>query len=255
MTTFVYRSGTFQFDVMPFGLMSTFQRMMDYIMKDKPFARVYPYDIILFSNTIGELVRYLLIIYEVIWKASINFKIMKCAFVRSIAKIFGHYIDKDDFYVYKEKISFIKEAPVPTNEIEMRSSLGLACYYRPFINGFAGISIALYAATYGYKKFNWTVGMKDALKLLKYKLTSPSVLAFLDFEAPFIVGKDISSITVGAVFFRKKEDGKIHSVQYANCTMNSTERNYSACERGALTVIFDLRSCACILFQRDPSNS
>lgn len=56
-TTFVCRCGTYQFDVMPFGLMnapSTFQRMMDRLLGIFPFVKVYLDDLVIFSRDIKE---------------------------------------------------------------------------------------------------------------------------------------------------------------------------------------------------------
>lgn len=55
-TTFVCRYGTFQFEVMPFGLMnapSTFQRMMDGLLGGLQFAKVYLDDVVVFSKTMA----------------------------------------------------------------------------------------------------------------------------------------------------------------------------------------------------------
>lgn len=58
------------------------------------------------------------------------------------------------------------------------------------------------------------------------KLASPSVLALSDFEQQFIVETDASSIAIGSMFSQKKEDGKLHPVQFVIRTMNTSERNY-----------------------------
>ena len=53
MTTFTSRFGTFQFEVMLFGLMnapSTFQRMMDSNLRSIPFGQVYLDDVVIFSK-------------------------------------------------------------------------------------------------------------------------------------------------------------------------------------------------------------
>ena len=65
----------------------------------------------------------------------------------------------------------------------------------------------------------------------KSKLVSPPVFAFPEFNEPFVMETDASSVALGAVLAQEKEDGKIHPVQYASRTMNASERNYSACER------------------------
>lgn len=57
MTTFVCRYGTFQFEVMPFGLLnapSTVQRMMDGLLSHLPLVRVYLDDAVIFSFSLKD---------------------------------------------------------------------------------------------------------------------------------------------------------------------------------------------------------
>ena len=52
-TTFICRYGTYQFEVMPFGLMNapfTFQRMMDQVFQNLGFVRVYLDDVVVYSS-------------------------------------------------------------------------------------------------------------------------------------------------------------------------------------------------------------
>lgn len=54
-TTFVCRFGTYQFELMPFGLMnspSTFQRLIDEVFKKFPFFRAYLDDVVVFSASL-----------------------------------------------------------------------------------------------------------------------------------------------------------------------------------------------------------
>lgn len=56
-TAFICRFGTFQFEVMPFGLMNapfTFQKVMDHLFNDLEFVHVYLDDIVIASKNIGE---------------------------------------------------------------------------------------------------------------------------------------------------------------------------------------------------------
>ena len=84
--------------------------------------------------------------------------------------------------------------------------------------------------------------MQEACEELKLNLTSSPVLAFPEFELPFVVETDASSVGVGAVMAQRKEDRKVHPIQYASRKMTSAERKYSACEREALAVIFALKT-------------
>ena len=83
--------------------------------------------------------------------------------------------------------------------------------------------------------------MQKAFEGLKVKLNSPSVLAFPDFDQPFFVETDASSVVVGAVLAQRKEEKRVHPIKYVCCTMISAERKYSAYERETLAVIFALK--------------
>lgn len=169
MKIFVCRSGTFKIEVMPFGLVnapSTFQRMMYYILRAKPFARVYLDDAVVFSNAMVEHVEHLYVVLEAIDKAGFKLKITKCAFSMVSVTLLVHYVYKNVVRVDEAKINAIKKAPVPCNATELRSFLGLVGYYRRFITYFAAISAVLQVAISGTRRFKWTEEMKVAFENL-----------------------------------------------------------------------------------------
>ena len=179
----------------------------------------------------------------------LKLKISKCSFAQSKVNLLGHVVGKG-VSVDNERIEAISAAPVPRDTAELRSFLGLDGYYRIFIKGFAGISAALHGAKSAKREFAWTYEMMSAFDVLKQRLTTPPVLAFPEFEAPFIVGTDASSVAFGALLAQKKADEKVHPIQYTNRTMAAAERNYSACEREALAVIFALKKFRVYLYPK-----
>ena len=56
-------------------------------------------------------------------------------------------------------------------------------------------------------------------------MTAP-VLAFADFEKPFLLETDASSCGLGAVLSQKQDDGKFHPVAYASCKLKGGEKKY-----------------------------
>ena len=82
---------------------------------------------------------------------------------------------------------------------------------------------------------------QKAFEGLKLKLTTP----------PVLVETDASSVAVGAVLAQKKEDKKTHPIQYASRTLSQAEREYSACEREAIAVIFALKKFRVYLLSSD----
>lgn len=58
--------------------------------------------------------------------------------------------------------------------------------------------------------------MQTAFDELNMKMATRPVLAFPDFDKPFVVESDASSVPLGVVLSQEKEDGKIYSVQNAS---------------------------------------
>ena len=181
MTTFVTRYSTYKFEVMPFGLMnapSTFQRMMDEMVKDLPFVRAYLDDVVVFSKNMEEHVSHLRILFETLSQRGLKLKIVKCFFAQPKVELLGHIVSHDGVSVDPAKISAIRDVAPPQTASELRSFLGLAGYYRRFIKGFADISASLFPYTSSGRSFEWTEQINQAFWTLKEELTSAPVLSF-----------------------------------------------------------------------------
>ena len=136
MTTFITRYGTFQFEVMPFGLMnapSTFQRMMDIVLQGFSVVRVYIDDVVVFSKSLDEHVRHLKEVFIRISKHHLKVKLSKCHFAEPSIQLLGHIVGTNGISVDEMKITAIKDTPIPRTKADIRSFLGLAGYNRRFI--------------------------------------------------------------------------------------------------------------------------
>ena len=88
----------------------------------------------------------------------------------------GHIISKEEISVDPMKIEAIKDWPRPTNVTKVRSFLGLAGYYRRFVEGFSLIVAPLTQLTRKNKKFVWGEEQDKSFLEVKTKLTSAPVL-------------------------------------------------------------------------------
>ena len=99
-------------------------------------------------------------------------KYSKCEFWLQRVKFLGHEVSKDGIHVDDSKINSVVEWPVPTFQTEVRSFLGLAGYYRRFIQDFSKIAMPLTQLTRKDLPFEWSEQCQKAFELLKEKLTT-----------------------------------------------------------------------------------
>ncbi len=182
---FLCRYRKFQFEVMPFGLINsqaTNQRIMDKILLNVDDVRCYVDDVVIFSKNTEEHEIHLQNVVRVLKDNGLRLRIKKCSFMQPIVKLLGQIVDKHGVHVDDQKVEKVRNAIRPTMRKEIRSFLGLASYYRKFILGFAKIAKPLNEKTSDKVEFLWSEEMQSAFEKLKVKLTSVSVLAYLDYE-------------------------------------------------------------------------
>ena len=88
----------------------------------------------------------------------------------------GHIIGDDGIRVDTQKIETVRTWPKLMTPIEVRRFLGLAGYYRRFVENFASISAPLTRLTQKAAKFQWTDACERSFQLLKDTLTTAPVL-------------------------------------------------------------------------------
>nr|GEW66044.1 hypothetical protein [Tanacetum cinerariifolium] len=104
-------------------------------------------------------------------------------------------LKKEEFrgiHVDPAKIQSIKDWVSPKTPIEIRQFLGLAGYYRRFIEGFSKIAKSMTKLTHKGIKFDWGEKEENAFQLIKQKLCSTPVLALPKGSEDFVVYCDVS---------------------------------------------------------------
>jgi hypothetical protein len=99
----------------------------------------------------------------------------------------------------------------PTSVSDIQSFLGLAGYYRSFIEEFFKISKPKTELLEKDKQFEWTPACEASFQELKRRLTSTLVLVMPDMEKPFSIYCDASGQGLGCVLM---QDGRV--VAYAS---------------------------------------
>ena len=97
-------------------------------------------DIIIFSSTPEEHLERLRLVFERLRAHNLKINPDKCDFLRMKVQFLGHIVSKDGLEVDPSKIEAVQKFPVPRSQIEVKSFLGLASYYRRFVPKFAEIA-------------------------------------------------------------------------------------------------------------------
>ncbi|GJS30449.1 putative reverse transcriptase domain-containing protein [Tanacetum coccineum] len=139
-TAFRTRYGHYEFQVMPFGLTNApavFMDLMNRVCKpylDK-FVIVFIDDILIYSKNKQEHEEHLKLILELLKKEELYAKFSKYEFWIPKVQFLGHVIDSKGIHVDPAKIESVKDWASPKSPTEIRQFLGLAGYYRRFIEG------------------------------------------------------------------------------------------------------------------------
>ena len=141
-TAFRTRYGHYEFLVMFFRLTNApaaFMDLMNHVFRlylDR-FVIVFIDDILVYSRSELEHERHLGLVLQTLRQYQLYAKFSKCEFWLSRVGFLGHVVSADGIYVDPHKVEAVENWEQPTTVIEVQSFLGLAGYYRRFIEDFS----------------------------------------------------------------------------------------------------------------------
>ncbi|GJR62104.1 putative reverse transcriptase domain-containing protein [Tanacetum coccineum] len=144
--------------------------------------------------------------------------------------------EKLGIHVDPAKIESIKDWASPKTPTEIRQFLGLAGYYRRFIEGFSKIAKSMTKLTQKGVKFDWGEKEENAFQLIKQKLCSAPILALPEGSEDFVVYCDASHKGLGAVLMQREK-----VIAYASRQLKIHEKNYTTHDLELGSVVFALK--------------
>uniref|UniRef100_A0A2N9H2J6 Integrase catalytic domain-containing protein n=1 Tax=Fagus sylvatica TaxID=28930 RepID=A0A2N9H2J6_FAGSY len=148
----------------------------------------------------------------------------------------GHVISKDGISVDPKKVEAVVEWNRPNNVTEIRSFLGLAGYYRRFVEGFSHLAMPLTRLTQKGVKFEWSEECEQSFQELKRRLVSAPILTIPDGSGGLIIYSDASKKGLGCVLM---QHGRV--VAYASRQLKPYEQNYPTHDMELAAVVFALK--------------
>ncbi|KAM2088514.1 hypothetical protein ACFX1T_032585 [Malus domestica] len=150
--------------------------------------------------------------------------------------ILGHVVSAQGIQVDPQKIAAVENWEQPRTVTEVRSFLGLAGYYRRFVQDFSMIALPLTKLTRKDVKFEWDESCEQSFQQLKYCLTHAPVLVLPDDNGNFEIYSDASLNGLGCVLMQ-------HSrvIAYASRQLKTHERNYPTHDLELAAIVFALK--------------
>ncbi|XP_019430788.1 PREDICTED: uncharacterized protein LOC109338105 [Lupinus angustifolius] len=163
------------------------------------------------------------------WLESINFWLESINFL-------GHVIWKGGNAVDPAKAETVMDWNSPKSVTEIRSFLGIAGYYRKFIEGFSKLALPLTMLTRTDKAFVWTAKCEESFQELKKRMTTTPVLILPNPSINYNVYYDASKQGLGCLLMQQ---GKV--VAYASRQLKTHEQNYPTHDLELAAIVFALK--------------
>lgn len=240
-TAFSTGNQKYQFTRMPFGLSGspiTWQSYITALLGDLLNKNVMAYmdDILIYSPTIDEHVETIIKIFECLKKAGLKLNIDKTKLFCRQIEYLGHSIDKNGVKPTDRNIEAIKMVPTPKSVSEVQRFVGMASYFRKFINQFAAKAQPLHYLCKKNVEFKWSESCEKSFSTLKKALMSAPVLAFADFTKKFYISVDASFYAVGA-YISNEPPPNDKPIEYFSKSLNDAQKNYSTTHKELLAII------------------
>ena len=126
---------------------SSFQCLMDKILHGLSFVTIHVDGILIHSKDEQEHTGHLEIVFQRLLNAGLTLRGTKCDIEMSSVQYLGHVFSANGMSPDPNKVKAVADWPVPTNVTEVYQFLGLASYYRRYVQNFSTIAAPLHALT------------------------------------------------------------------------------------------------------------
>src|SRR6187455_566398 len=226
---------------MSFGLtnaLAYFMNLMNKVFMEylDQFVVVFIDDILIYSPNEETHEDHLRLVLQKLRDNQLYAKFSKCDFWLKEVAFLGHNVTDGGIKVDPGKISEILNWKQPKDASKIRSFLGLAGYYRRFIEGFSKLVKPLTSLLEKGKEFKWDEACQNCFEELKKRLTTAPILVMPDIHKGFDVYCDASHLGLGCVLM---QEGKV--IAYASRQLRKHEKNYPTHDLELAAVVHALK--------------
>ncbi|GJR46615.1 putative reverse transcriptase domain-containing protein [Tanacetum coccineum] len=200
------------------------------------FVIVFIDDILIYSKMKEDHENHLRLMLDLLRKEKLYAKFSKYEFWLQEVHFLGHVVNHEGIHVDPSKIEAVKSWKAPTILSEVRSFLGLAGYYKRFIENFSKIAKPLTLLTQKNQKYEWGEKQEKAFQTLKDNLCNALILSLPDGVEDFMVYYDALNQGLGYVLMQRDK-----VIAYASRQLKIHEKNYMTHYLELSVVVFALK--------------
>ena len=243
-TAFVTHHGQFEFLKAPFGLSvcpNYFMRFVTIIFRElisKGIVLIFVDDILIPAKDEQEAVDRLREVLRVSSEYGLQINWKKAQLICRSITYLGHTIENGQVRPASEKIDAVTKFPEPKSVKQLQSFIGLASYFRKYIQNFASIARPLTDLLKKDVNFEFNDEQRCAFNRLKECLTTKPVLRIFNPRLDTEMHTDASRLAYAAILMqRSDDDGGLHPVYFMSRKTNDAERKYTSYELESLAII------------------
>ena len=233
-TVFVMPLGKYDYLKVPFGPAQAptyFQNLMNKVLNGLHFTLAYLDDVIIFSESAEQHLKYIQIVLTRLKQAKLRLKKSKCFFFNQELHYLGHLLTTNWIKLQSEKIKAISEIKPPKNQKGVREFLGMVGYYQKFINRFTDAATPMTKLRRKGVKFEWTDECQIGFDYLKICLTEALILKYPNTSKRYVVFMDASDEVAAAILTQEypSEDGETKEmpIAYLSAQFSDTQFEWS----------------------------
>lgn len=244
LTTFQTPWGRFRWKRMPFGISPApeiFQCHLDQNLEGLPGMYKIADDILIVGrgNTVEDANRdhdrNLQLFLDRCADRGIRLNPDKFDFKADEVKFMGHILTNDGLKADPDKVTAVKNMPVPESVVSLQRFIGMVKYLAKFLPALSDMSEPLRRLTHKDCEWTWSDQQQKAFDMIKQKVCEAPVLRYFDASAPTEGQGDASQFGLGFALIQQGQP-----VAYASRALTPAETKYSQIEKELLAQVFGL---------------
>ena len=242
-SAFITEDGLFEYIKVPFGLRnapSTFQRAMNYILRDMDGVQCYLDDIVIASDTYEQHCKDVQDVLDRIAEYGLKLRLDKCKWFAQEIEYLGVIVNEEGIRPqarYKSKILNMKK---PTTAKEVERYLGMVQWLNKFIPDLSKFTknISKLRHDSNKNKWYWSDQCDRDFKEIQKRVLTANLLRHPDFTKQFILQVDASDDCIGCVLLQKDDKGELVPVEFGSKTLSSIQQRWHVSEKEIFACIY-----------------